>query len=197
MKKTIEYIVNKYQLDLDQGLPIGIPEGRDSLAELFHELKFKIGAEIGVEQGRYSKVICEANLDLKFYCIYPWTVYSEYRDTVNQEKLDGFLKKTKERLSTYNCKIIKAFSSDAVKVFEDESLDFVYLDGNHNFINMAQDIWHWERKVRKGGIVAGHDYCQAKGCDVIPVINAYVASKGISPLFIWAGDSACSWMFVK
>lgn len=39
-----------------------------------------------------------------------------------------------------------------------ESLDFVFIDGSHDYDSVKQDILLWNSKVRPGGIVAGHDY---------------------------------------
>ena len=47
---------------------------------------------------------------------------------------------------------------EAVKQFKDGSLDFVYIDGNHTFEYVINDIAEWSKKVRKGGIISGHDY---------------------------------------
>ncbi len=47
---------------------------------------------------------------------------------------------------------------DALEDFEDNSLDFVYIDGDHNFKHISEDIYEWTKKVRSGGIVSGHDY---------------------------------------
>ena len=207
MNNTLEDIIKKYDFNLPsfesvltRKEPIDIPEGRNSLAKLFNELSFKIGAEIGVEQGKYSEILCKSNPNLKLYCVDAWEAYKGYRDHVNQEKLNGFLKRTKELLSPYNCEIMKAYSMDAVKVFEDEILDFVYLDANHDFQSLTNDLAEWSKKVKSGGIISGHDYVRTKGGvlnDTVDVINAYVRAKRISPLFIWKGDNACSWMFVK
>jgi predicted O-methyltransferase YrrM len=49
-------------------------------------------------------------------------------------------------------------SMEAVKRFSDQSLDFVYIDANHRFYHVAQDIRAWWPKVRMGGLLAGHDY---------------------------------------
>jgi hypothetical protein len=38
---------------------------------------------------------------------------------------------------------------DALNDFEDDSLDFVYIDGNHEFPYVAEDLFHWSKKVRK------------------------------------------------
>jgi hypothetical protein len=46
----------------------------------------------------------------------------------------------------------------AVTKFADNSLDFVYLDGNHTYDFVKQDLNAWYNKVKVGGILAGHDY---------------------------------------
>jgi len=174
-------------------------ETREKLAEYFVELGFKVGAEIGVEQGVYTKVLCKAGLEI--YAIDAWQSYKGYRDHVNQKKLNGFLEKTKERLTSYNCHIVKKFSMDAVKEFYDESLDVVYIDANHSFPNIAQDIWYWSKKVRKGGIVSGHDYSIALGklglnaCHVKYVVDAWVKANNIE-LFT-TKERNPSWFYIK
>lgn len=207
----LNYLVKKYNLDLNQRMPIEIPNvGRNTLAEMFNDFGFKVGAEIGVEQGLYSRILCKANPGLKLYCVDAWKSYKGYRDHVSQEKLDGFLEKTKERLASYNCEIVKGFSMDVVKDFEDESLDFVYIDGNHELPFVINDIIEWSKKIRKGGVVAGHDYLKNKPYDtrthVVPAVNAYVDAYRISPWFLLGTkemregeirDKARSWMFIK
>lgn len=49
-------------------------------------------------------------------------------------------------------------SVEAAKKFKNESLDFVFIDGNHDFQDVCDDIDAWLPKVKKGGIIAGHDY---------------------------------------
>jgi predicted O-methyltransferase YrrM len=90
---------------------------------------------------------------------------------------------------------------DAVKDFADGSLDFVYIDGHHGFKYVAEDIWEWHKKVRKGGIVAGHDYFTLNKdprhpyCNhVKEVVDAYVLAFKIDDLEIMS-DSFHSWMF--
>ena len=53
---------------------------------------------------------------------------------------------------------IKEYSFDAVERFKDESLDFVYIDGNHSFDNVARDILLYLPKIKKTGFIGGHDY---------------------------------------
>jgi hypothetical protein len=54
--------------------------------------------------------------------------------------------------------MIRATSKDASNIFEDNSLDFIYIDANHAYDFVKEDIRIWFPKLRKGGIFSGHDY---------------------------------------
>jgi SAM-dependent methyltransferase len=205
---TLNYIIHKYNLSPQGRLPVEIPNiGRNDLALLFTELGFRVGAEIGVQQGEYTEVLCKAGL--KVYGVDPWQRYSGYREHVSQAKLDRFYKEAKARLAPYDCELIQEYSRDAVLRFENRSLDFVFIDGNHDFQNVTNDIAEWSRKVREGGIVSGHDYIkrnQPTGTHVVQVVQAYTYALKIDPWFVLgrkekqAGetrDQSRSWMWVK
>lgn len=49
-------------------------------------------------------------------------------------------------------------SSDACSKFEDESLDFIYLDAGHNFDAVDRDIKCWKKKLKKGSYMGGDDW---------------------------------------
>ncbi|MBI4058106.1 class I SAM-dependent methyltransferase [Candidatus Microgenomates bacterium] len=155
---TLDFILNKYNLTLDQVSPIYLNFSRwTELPNLFKELGFTIGAEVGVELGAFSKYLIQDNPKLKLYCIDSWKEYG-LNDGKSQRRLDDYYERAKIKLAPYNCEIIKAFSMDAVKQFTDESLDFVYIDAAHDYDSIKEDIEHWSKKVRKFGIVSGHDY---------------------------------------
>jgi len=93
---------------------------------------------------------------------------------------------------------------DAVKMFDDGSLDFVYIDANHEWPFVTQDIFYWSKKVRSGGIVSGHDYLKVKRPDglvqVKEVVHAYAEAFDISPWFVideCIEKRAGSWFWVK
>ena len=209
--EALTYITEKYSLNLKQRSPIEIPNiGRDGLAILFAKLGYTKGAEIGVEQGLYAEMLCKANPDLRLYAIDAWRAYRGYRDHVSQDKLDNFYKATMYRLAPYDCEIIREFSMDAVKQTPDDSLDFVYIDGNHELPYVINDIIEWSKKVRKGGIVSGHDYYQSTRFDTknhtVYAVDAYTRSYRITPWFLlgtkaktpgMVRDTARSWMWVK
>ena len=63
----------------------------------------------------------------------------------------------RKRLSKYpNSKIIRKKSLEAAEDFDDESLDFVFIDADHRFRQFTDDLDTWTSKVRKGGIICGH-----------------------------------------
>lgn len=200
---TLEYISNMYQISLDQKSPIRLPCSRqDSLPILFAGLEFKSGAEIGVDRGRYSEVICQANPGVKLYCIDPWIVYGGYIEMRLQDRLNKNKQATIRRLKPYGCVVKQAFSMDAVKEIEDESLDFVFIDGNHVYEYVVQDIAEWSKKIRSGGIVSGHDYMRSRDpikspCHVIEAVDGYTVSHKIEPWFLFMKDRCPSWMWIK
>lgn len=208
---TLEDITKRYSLNTLEKI-IEIPNtDRKTLAELFCVLGFKYGAEMGVERGIYSEVLLKANPQLKLFSIDAWTAYQGYRDHVSQEKMDELLADAHKRLDPYQrCTLIKGFSTDVVKQFEDESLDFVYIDGNHEYQQVVNDVCEWDKKVKVGGIVAGHDYIKRRGgqylMHVPQAIEGYVDAYQIRPLFILGRkhasegekrDSSRSWFYVK
>jgi predicted O-methyltransferase YrrM len=183
-----------------QKLPIEIPNSRDELGELFKKMGFKRGAEIGVEEGVFSLILCEGNPDMHLTGVDAWTAYRGYRDHVSQEKLDDLYNKTINRLKDYNFTAVRGFSQDVVQTIPDNCLDFVYIDAAHDFVNVTLDIAAWEKRVRKGGIVAGHDYRRTKGGAVNhtkDVVQAWTYSHGIKPWYVLRGDRAATWLWVK
>ena len=91
---------------------------------------------------------------------------------------------------------------DVVKNFADESLDFVYIDAAHDYKSVKDDIGEWDKKVRKGGIVAGHDYLnKLHGTDygVKRAVDEWVKGNKIKHLFILEENrkKSPSWFYVK
>lgn len=171
-------------------------ETRYEIIELFHTLDFKVGAEIGTESAHFARNICRANPQAKLYCIDPYVWYPDYTYYTN-ETFKDVEKRAHERMKGYNCEFIKKYSMDAVKDFADESLDFVYIDGNHSYAYAKQDIEAWTPKVRKGGIVSGHDYTRSKSVGVKDAVNEYIQKHGYTLEVTKTRGRNPSWMFIK
>jgi hypothetical protein len=190
---TIEYISRRFGIDPAAEPPIEIADlDRDGLAGMFNELGFRLGVEVGVEQGKYAETLCRSIPGLTLYCVDAWARYHGYRDHVDQEKLDGFYRATEERLKPYNAILVRAWSADAAKHFKRGALDFVYIDANHTLPHVIQDIWKWSERVRPGGIVAGHDFNEHPAgryqCHVLDAVQAWTRCYHIRPWFVVGAD---------
>ena len=143
-------------------------QDRNELAVLFGRLSYKIGAEIGVKRGAYSECLVKTIPSLTLYSIDPWIAYSGSQ----QVSQDRYYARAVKRLTAYNVKILKKTSMEALNNIQDNGLDFVYIDALHDFDNVYADIIGWTKKVRIGGIVAGHDYTYPNG--VTQAVDKYV-----------------------
>lgn len=213
MNSTLEYVLKKFDLSYNNQspMPLAISNfGRVQLADLLHELDFKRAVEMGVAEGGYSQTLVEANPQMMIYGIDPYEPYRGYRDYKRKSTLDAMRQKAEDRLLPYkNYKFVYLLSSDALKKFKDGWLDFVYIDGNHEEPYISQDIAAWEKKLRPGGILAGHDYFRSRKHPQIQVLQAvhkYTAENNIRPWFVLGNeanneglirDMPRSWMWVK
>ena len=155
----------------------GIRRTRGHLSEFLGEHGFNVGAEIGVRIGRFSRNLCENNPNLKLYCIDPWKGYNaKYPDEKQREIYQKYLENIKEYK---NIITVRKYSMEAVADFEDGSLDFVFIDGNHKFDFVMMDIICWSEKVKHGGIIMCHDFYPFDDCGVWNAVRAYTHSHDI------------------
>jgi len=198
-----------------KGYPAEIPNcSRDDLPQFFLDMGFKKGVEIGTYKGKFTKKFAEKGLEI--YGIDPYKPYSDFDIVVDNrtERQNELFNMATEILKPYeNAKIIRKMSMEALEDFEDESLDFVYIDGNHRFKWVAEDIYEWSKKVKKGGVVSGHDYIHPKrlrnrwdSLQVKFIVDAYLQAFRIKNWYLLgeqdapAGDRRDrfrSWMWIK
>ena len=167
---------------------------RRDLAKLFEGA----GAEIGVRTGAYSQTICKYGKPTELYSIDPYAL--PYRDKrsrlLGAERQEAFYQEAVERLKPYEfCRIIRMESLEAVASFEYESLDFVYIDGSHAFDYVMCDIIEWAKRVKPGGIVAGHDYYKFRDSEVVMAVDIYCKVHGIKIQL--TDERTPSWWFTK
>ena len=164
-------------------LPYGSGRGYDryTLARLLGEVKYNIGAEVGVRRGRFSKYLCSANPDLHLFCVDPWSAYS---NKYTQERQDAIFAVYQDYTKGCNITTVRKASMDALADFEDNSLDFVFIDGNHQYDFVAPDIIEWSKKVKQNGIVMVHDYYAFGWSGVVQAVNGYTFCHDIRPWFV-------------
>lgn len=164
---------------------------RDQFGQYFEQFnKTGYGAEVGVQNGFNSRKILlgysgklllidnwNDNLALKTTVLH----LVHYRDRVIYIPLDTLL---------------------AANLIPNDSLDFVYIDAGHSYIEVKQDFETYYPKVRSGGIISGHDYGLNDCIGVKMFIDEYIFNNPeIDIKFttddIYEGMEYQSWYFVK
>lgn len=180
-------------------MKIILNEDRLDLAKLF---KGK-GVEIGVAEGWYSSRIMELGEVDEMYGVDPYTPHQGYRDYTRETTYNRLQTNAHNALDKCpNYYFIKDFSTKAATKFELNSLDFVYIDGDHSYQAVTEDITTWIKKLKPGGIIAGDDYILSdrdkRFYDVIRAVDDYVATNNITPLYIYGkGRTPSNWAFYK
>ena len=120
-----------------------------------------LGVEIGVFKGQFSKeILTKTNMILYMVDVWRDLKDEEYLDSSNHKHHKTALQETLDNITGLEDRgiIVRATSKIASEIFTDESLDFVYIDANHAYDFVKEDIEYWYPKLKKGGILSGHDY---------------------------------------
>lgn len=142
-----------------------------------------VGAEIGVYTGSNALNMLQ-NLDIKkLYLIDPYKTYNELArvgGTESDEDFEEAKKYAHKLLSPFKDKIewMENLSSEAIVKIEEE-LDFVYIDGNHEYPYIKKDLIDYYPKVKDGGLIAGHDYDEGdeERNGVIKAVNEFFKGR--------------------
>jgi predicted O-methyltransferase YrrM len=128
--------------------------------------KFSSGSlfvEVGSWKGRSSAYmaveIINSNKQIQFHCIDTWKGSVEHanEDVIKNNNLfDTFMKNVYPVKSIIHP--VRCTSVEAASLYENESIDFIMIDACHKYESVKQDIIAWKPKLKKGGIMVGHDY---------------------------------------
>ena len=122
-----------------------------------------VGVEIGVDRGATSEYLILNLKNLKLYGIDPYVDYQDWWGWVAWA--DKAYMEMRNRLDRYGDQfsLVRKTSDDAASQFEDESLDFVFVDGLHTYEQVTLDCKNYYPKLKKGGWFGGHDFSSVKG----------------------------------
>ncbi len=119
--------------------------------------------EIGVNQGDCSWFLRQCFPSAHLYLVDPWELSSSYREsdgpvTLQKQEMRRAFNKVQSyfRDDPYT-HVFRKTSKEASFVIPDFQ-DLVFIDGNHDYEFVKEDIELWLPKIRNGGILAGHDY---------------------------------------
>lgn len=115
--------------------------------------------EIGTHEGQFAEFILENSINTTLYCIDPYINYSDYEDAINNITGDQLYISVYNKLKNkFGNRIIfiRKFSSDAVDFIPDK-IDFLYIDDNHQYKYVKEDLLNYYNKVKSDGYIIGDD----------------------------------------
>jgi hypothetical protein len=116
--------------------------------------------------------IGESSVLLARKCKFVYTVDLDMNGQLDGiSKRDRFYKKIYDYKISNKIQLIETYSSKASEYFENESLDLVYIDANHEYEYIKDDIIKWMPKVKKSGFLCGHDYDNGEWLGVRQAVN--------------------------
>ena len=142
---------------------IKLEETRETvIPQILNKIGAKEAVEVGVFKGQFSKHLLE-NWKGQLWMVDPWRAFEEgegYVDASNHKEHQTAYLEAMENIEGHEARgfMLRGLSSDMASRFEDGSLDLVYIDGNHAYEWVKEDIELWWPKLKPGGIIAGHDY---------------------------------------
>lgn len=164
------------------------------------------GVEVGTHQGCFASDILHIWKGDKLYLVDAWRRVEFWKDEpsmLNQDHTMNMLA-TVKRLEPFRERVcvIRELSTDAAELFQDGSLDFVYIDADHSREAVLADLRAWFPKVKYGGIIAGHDYLKKDlpcggAYGVIEAVEEYFGRLGMMSEIQVTEDADPSWVFVK
>lgn len=121
-----------------------------------------VGAEIGVASGLNSNDMLMDWPIKTLYLVDVWqTIKGQAGDASSgQEWHDFNFESTKRLMKRHGKKAVfmRGKSVEMAEKIDNDSLDFIYLDSDHSYEGVRDDLIAWFHKVKTGGVIAGHDY---------------------------------------
>jgi hypothetical protein len=149
-------------------------------------------AEIGVARGKFSQQIRSVCKPSLLVLVDPWIEQDEnqyFRDANNvaqsrqDQRYNDIVKTFASQKPGRECRVLRAFSAEAAKTFEDGTFDWVFIDGNHSFEACLEDLRAWAPKIKDDGLICGHDFAtHASARDakfgVVEAVSTFVSETG-------------------
>jgi hypothetical protein len=177
---------------------------RHERARLLRRLpKRSVGVEIGVWAGDLSAAILRAVRPARLHLLDPWAfapdeAYEQawYGGTRagSQAEMDEVYERVLQRFEAEIADgvvvIHRSPSAEAAARFEDGSLDWVYVDGNHLYDYVRADLELFGPKLRPGGLLAGDDYGAAGWWDdgVRRAVDRFLVTEAGAYESVFLGD---------
>ncbi|MGR3344943.1 MAG: class I SAM-dependent methyltransferase [Paracoccaceae bacterium] len=119
-------------------------------------------AEIGVAFGDFSKEILQRCAPNVLYLIDAWST-KRYREGLKKIQEDYA-----DLIADNKVIVRQGLSTEVLKDFEPDTLDWVYIDTNHSYATTLSELELCQKIIAPGGRIAGHDFCTGNVVDAIP-----------------------------
>lgn len=130
--------------------------------------------EIGSYMGESTMLFASTCLFSKIYSIDPHFGKEEFNDMFDYDwNLVQYEYKTNLRLFD-NIVHYKDYSFNVHNQFEDNSIDFIYIDGNHSYEAIKSDLELYLPKLKQNGIISGHDYNKRAWPETVKAIHEII-----------------------
>lgn len=152
------------------------------LADMANKHGWKKGAEIGLWYGKTFFHLLDNVEGLSMIGVDIWLKGHAHHDDVEANRKDIL-----DRLVQYDGRatVIEMPSEDAALQVPDDSLDFVFIDGDHSEYGVIADLISWRPKVRHGGYLTGHDWDFESVRNVVKLFLPDVVPGDESNDFVW------------
>lgn len=169
------------------------------IADLVSRCGLRVGAEIGVAEGRFSTALLTLCPDVTLTGVDPYLPgyqtwdggeWDDAQQVIHRETALAVVEKFAPRFT-----LLEKTSSEAASGFEDGSLDFVFIDADHSYEAVKADIATWLPKVRPGGWITGHDYNPHLFPGVVKAVKEAFPSFEVHDDCVWTVQTCMNKVF--
>jgi len=121
-----------------------------------------VAAEIGAAFGDFTAQILERNKPKQLHLVDSWES-DRYR-----AGMEGIQTKFAKEIKADKLKLHQGLSIEKLPQFEDDFFDWVYIDTNHSYGTTWKELQICDKKVKKDGRIAGHDFCTGNVIEPVP-----------------------------
>lgn len=174
---------------------------RDDFALLAMWRGLRTAVEIGVEKGLFMETFLSRAYNMKWYIgVDPYLPYWEDPFGRAADQLAASIKAERfpaARLAvTTGDKIAKAIQDKTLGLSHHGTVDFVYIDGLHEYDAVKSDIEDWWPVVSEKGILAGHDF-DATHPGVMQAVREFAQQNDLTVYLTWNDPCCYSWYVYK
>lgn len=166
---------------------------RSSLKYALEKLgKIEKAVEIGQRVGNNAEVIMKETDIKELYLVDPYLPYQDNSKEeiidVNQELQNVYKKGMLHRLCHYGDRLsfLNTTSEKASTLFEDKTFDYVYIDGDHHYNQVLNDMRLWYPKIKENGVLGGHDF-KGKFPEIVKAVVDFADENNLK--VVYNGDS--------